>query len=313
MSTTTGKTTFLNTLTGSRSGRVDCFLVKVYMAFTISIKSQLRRDYGGWSARTHFGQHGFVVVLKEGNNLLMNFETKIITGCFSTEPLFVDHPLEVVEEVVFKWFFRLKVQQEDGGAWGQSQGRRGKTLYKREVVIEGRGLDTFEPSCACCECVENTTPILSLGLPLCQVLNPTLDRLGGKLGLPHGDTHVGGVGGGVKDCEGFGGLWQRQRWVDKKGCGVYGIWRECFGRDVQTLALILVSVGCQKPGHLAARLGCAETKVATWDDLAFKLSILRWNVKHSTDIAKISRKRLKPAITNMGTELSVQKPKNAIK
>ncbi|GKE02280.1 reverse transcriptase domain-containing protein, partial [Tanacetum coccineum] len=36
-----------------------------------------------------------------------------------------------------------------------------------------------------------------------------------------------------------------------------------------------------KPGHLAARLGCAETKVATWDDLAFKLIILGWNVKHS--------------------------------
>ncbi|GKA26683.1 hypothetical protein Tco_0712792 [Tanacetum coccineum] len=51
---------------------------------------------------------------------------------------------------------------------------------------------------------------------------------------------------------------------------------------------------CQKPGHLAARLGCAETKVATWDDLAFKLIILRWNVKHSTDIAKITRKRSKP-------------------
>ncbi|GJW40074.1 reverse transcriptase domain-containing protein [Tanacetum coccineum] len=34
-------------------------------------------------------------------------------------------------------------------------------------------------------------------------------------------------------------------------------------------------------GHLAARLGCAETKVATWDDLAFKLIILGWNVKHS--------------------------------
>ncbi|GJX23573.1 reverse transcriptase domain-containing protein [Tanacetum coccineum] len=49
-----------------------------------------------------------------------------------------------------------------------------------------------------------------------------------------------------------------------------------------------------KPDHLAARLGCAETKVATWDDLAFKLIILRWNVKHSTDIAKISRKRSKP-------------------
>ncbi|GKA53591.1 putative reverse transcriptase domain-containing protein [Tanacetum coccineum] len=53
-------------------------------------------------------------------------------------------------------------------------------------------------------------------------------------------------------------------------------------------------MGCQKPGHLAARLGCAETKVATWDDLAFKLIILRWNVKHSADIAKITRKRSKP-------------------
>ncbi|GJZ27098.1 hypothetical protein Tco_0571351 [Tanacetum coccineum] len=38
-------------------------------------------------------------------------------------------------------------------------------------------------------------------------------------------------------------------------------------------------VGCQKPGHLAARLRCAETKVATWDDLAFKLIILGWNVR----------------------------------
>nr|GEY06508.1 hypothetical protein [Tanacetum cinerariifolium] len=37
---------------------------------------------------------------------------------------------------------------------------------------------------------------------------------------------------------------------------------------------ILVSVGCQKPGHLATRLGCAETKVVTWDDLAFKLITL---------------------------------------
>ncbi|GKE27765.1 hypothetical protein Tco_1443149, partial [Tanacetum coccineum] len=44
--------------------------------------------------------------------------------------------------------------------------------------------------------------------------------------------------------------------------------------------MILVSVGCQKHGHLAARLGCAETKVATWDDLAFKLIILGWNMKH---------------------------------
>ncbi|GJX02715.1 reverse transcriptase domain-containing protein [Tanacetum coccineum] len=33
-----------------------------------------------------------------------------------------------------------------------------------------------------------------------------------------------------------------------------------------------------KPGHLAARLGCAETKVATWDDIAFKLIILRYGI-----------------------------------
>nr|GEU51997.1 reverse transcriptase domain-containing protein [Tanacetum cinerariifolium] len=39
------------------------------------------------------------------------------------------------------------------------------------------------------------------------------------------------------------------------------------------------SLGNQ-PGHLAARLGCAETKVVTWDDLAFKLITLGWNVKH---------------------------------
>ncbi|GJT55213.1 reverse transcriptase domain-containing protein [Tanacetum coccineum] len=44
--------------------------------------------------------------------------------------------------------------------------------------------------------------------------------------------------------------------------------------------MILVSVGCQNPVHLAARLGCAETKVATWDDLAFKLITFGWNVKH---------------------------------
>nr|GEW32134.1 hypothetical protein [Tanacetum cinerariifolium] len=43
---------------------------------------------------------------------------------------------------------------------------------------------------------------------------------------------------------------------------------------------LLDSVGCQKPGHLAVRLGCAETKVVTWDDLAFKLITLGWNVKH---------------------------------
>ncbi|GJW86188.1 hypothetical protein Tco_0161528 [Tanacetum coccineum] len=36
--------------------------------------------------------------------------------------------------------------------------------------------------------------------------------------------------------------------------------------------------GVSKACHLAARLGCAETKVATWDDLAFKLIILGLNV-----------------------------------
>nr|GFA11163.1 hypothetical protein [Tanacetum cinerariifolium] len=43
---------------------------------------------------------------------------------------------------------------------------------------------------------------------------------------------------------------------------------------------MLGDVSDQKPGHLAARLGCAETKVATWDDLAFKLITLGLNVKH---------------------------------
>nr|GEW47649.1 hypothetical protein [Tanacetum cinerariifolium] len=41
-----------------------------------------------------------------------------------------------------------------------------------------------------------------------------------------------------------------------------------------------VSMGYQKPGHIAVRLGCAETKVVTWDDLSFKLNTLGWNVKH---------------------------------
>ncbi|GJY28255.1 reverse transcriptase domain-containing protein [Tanacetum coccineum] len=53
---------------------------------------------------------------------------------------------------------------------------------------------------------------------------------------------------------------------------------------------ILVSVGCQKPSHLAARLGYAETKVATWDDLAFKLIILRkWISKKMTKKSKPKR------------------------
>nr|GEU45014.1 reverse transcriptase domain-containing protein [Tanacetum cinerariifolium] len=51
-------------------------------------------------------------------------------------------------------------------------------------------------------------------------------------------------------------------------------------------------MGCQKPGHLAARLGCAETKVVTWDDLAFKLITLGWNVKHE-NFCKYVDSRLK--------------------
>nr|GEY87191.1 hypothetical protein [Tanacetum cinerariifolium] len=38
----------------------------------------------------------------------------------------------------------------------------------------------------------------------------------------------------------------------------------------------------KKPGHLAARLGCAEMKVAAWDDLTFKLIPLGWNGKRKT-------------------------------
>ncbi|GJT82672.1 reverse transcriptase domain-containing protein [Tanacetum coccineum] len=76
---------------------------------------------------------------------------------------------------------------------------------------------------------------------------------------------------------------------------------------------ILVSVGCQKPGHLAARLGCAETKVATWDDLAFKLIILRWNVKHSTDKAEITRKPSKNGQTRTREQKSVQEPEAKVK
>ncbi|GKA14988.1 reverse transcriptase domain-containing protein [Tanacetum coccineum] len=54
-----------------------------------------------------------------------------------------------------------------------------------------------------------------------------------------------------------------------------------FHKEVPGLGdlLLFSSKNEEKPGHLAARLGCAETKVATWDDLAFKLIILGWNVK----------------------------------
>nr|GEX99709.1 hypothetical protein [Tanacetum cinerariifolium] len=46
-------------------------------------------------------------------------------------------------------------------------------------------------------------------------------------------------------------------------------------------ALPLTNNEDKKPGHLAERLGYAETKFVTWDDLAFKLITLGWNVKHN--------------------------------
>ncbi|GKA22789.1 hypothetical protein Tco_0708751 [Tanacetum coccineum] len=42
------------------------------------------------------------------------------------------------------------------------------------------------------------------------------------------------------------------------------------------------------------KVGCAETKVASWDDLAFKTPLFLGGTEDSTDIAKISRKRSKP-------------------
>ncbi|GJW97349.1 hypothetical protein Tco_0179157 [Tanacetum coccineum] len=55
---------------------------------------------------------------------------------------------------------------------------------------------------------------------------------------------------------------------------------EVFSEELRLCLRQQRGTRCQKPGHLAARLGCAETKVATWDNLAFKLIILGWNVKH---------------------------------
>ncbi|GJR47450.1 hypothetical protein Tco_1315553, partial [Tanacetum coccineum] len=65
-------------------------------------------------------------------------------------------------------------------------------------------------------------------------------------------------------------------------------------------------------GHLAARLGYAEMKVAIWDDLAFKLIILGWNVKHrilqNVDPWKrISDKRMKNEAKNDKTKHGMEK------
>nr|GEY70473.1 hypothetical protein [Tanacetum cinerariifolium] len=48
-----------------------------------------------------------------------------------------------------------------------------------------------------------------------------------------------------------------------------------------------------QPGHLAAMLGCAETKVATWDDLAFKLMHFGLNVEHLNVFCKTVDLKLK--------------------
>ncbi|GJW32681.1 retrovirus-related pol polyprotein from transposon TNT 1-94 [Tanacetum coccineum] len=48
-------------------------------------------------------------------------------------------------------------------------------------------------------------------------------------------------------------------------------------------------MGCQKPGHLSrSRLGCAEKKVVTWNDLAFKIIILEGNVMKDYNFLKMS-------------------------
>ncbi|GJT23008.1 reverse transcriptase domain-containing protein [Tanacetum coccineum] len=60
----------------------------------------------------------------------------------------------------------------------------------------------------------------------------------------------------------------------------------------------------------SARLGCAETKVATWDDLAFKLIILGWNVR----IRQISQENgQKPDKTDHETEKSARDRKECTK
>ncbi|GKB81465.1 hypothetical protein Tco_0948360 [Tanacetum coccineum] len=64
------------------------------------------------------------------------------------------------------------------------------------------------------------------------------------------------------------------------------------------------------PGHLAARLGCAEMKVATWDDLAFKLIILGWN---ETDIQEREKNRSQNDKTEHENGKSVRSQKEKVK
>ncbi|GJY87897.1 reverse transcriptase domain-containing protein [Tanacetum coccineum] len=61
---------------------------------------------------------------------------------------------------------------------------------------------------------------------------------------------------------------------------------------------------------IAARLGCAETKVATWDDLAFKLIILGWNVRILQKSQENGQTR---ANSDTGTKEHTKSQENAIK
>ncbi|GKB62294.1 hypothetical protein Tco_0918480 [Tanacetum coccineum] len=77
---------------------------------------------------------------------------------------------------------------------------------------------------------------------------------------------------GLRLSYAFAEIREKRKMIELIGVGM-------LSKDYLETLRAHVSVGCQKPGHLAARLGCAETKVATWDDIAFKLIILRWNVR----------------------------------
>nr|GEY50486.1 reverse transcriptase domain-containing protein [Tanacetum cinerariifolium] len=77
--------------------------------------------------------------------------------------------------------------------------------------------------------------------------------------------------------------------VFKPGIYTFEKFHCCFLSDLSHP----VSVRCQKPGHLAARLGCAETKVATWDDLAFKIMPFGLNVEHGNIFCKDADLKLK--------------------
>ncbi|GKB57460.1 putative ribonuclease H-like domain-containing protein [Tanacetum coccineum] len=71
---------------------------------------------------------------------------------------------------------------------------------------------------------------------------------------------------------------------------------------------------CQKPGHLAARLGCAETKVATWDDLAFKLIGFKVERKQWYGYCKNLKKTVKTGQTRtLGRKEHTKSRENAIK